>query len=1036
MTQASRLYWQAKIWGLLHDPPLKALRPAQRFGDEGPWADLACMADWHSPKKDRANSPLQGKWLEQINLSDLIASASDRASIGRLNQIPVQYDRNDGLEIRHLLSGASQTLQFAERPDRRAADALQQLEIDAIPQAIRESRDARKVFWWLWRCYPVAIAHALGDEKSHLLPAETRLPDGSLWSHTAMTAAIAGGLAGRYPKDENYPQKHATNVPESRPQVLSFTFTPVQDFVVASRKLRDLWAGSWTLHYLSARACWDLAWTYGPDVLLYPCLYAQPLIDLWLLEKYSDFSEWIDPPSDRALLTAGFPNVIAAILPDNGRTPKDGNSPLEAAAQQLSQSVTGHWRAIGQEALDFLQRGGNGQSSWSQGDRGLWDRWIASQWQPYWVAFPIGDPNQPLDQSPRKADPYQAWCEAQNDLTGLTRDNKSLLQPAEQTFVEQVFGLITDEGETATNPPQPSRASYRQPNLNVGSWWGYLFDATRAGLTAVKNARVWQLPTAFGPRSTISGFGPVMRSPNNSKNPNWATEDETRKFWTTPFGLFDGSEQLNPSETAKRVLPRILEQPTILGKRDENWRETVYQPDLSAGAAGWLRSRLEADDLDAIDRYSQACQHILNSFNWAQEAGDTPWGIPWIDDAPAGSDRALWQNAHNPRLLNAGWLVDDYPHEQERAAIREEIRKQVAQFFPGNNPTDWYAIAQGDGDGMGEWLKGTKLEPYKHYLPQALIGELDRLDSKTREAFKNFIETGKRMGPATHAALSRSLLDFSNQLVPYLTEDRYAGRLIYSGGDDVLAYTNLWEWDRWLWDIRQCFRGGEDPQGEFENTGHYWRGKADKVPHDLTQRPFFTLGQEATISFGLVLANQGIPLAIALQHLREAEEAAKDHGYWVEKDDKSHHYQKNAVQVRVLYQNGNILTATAKFETFKTWRSLLDFDGPEPALFEQAAEVWQQHPAPVADAIAPWTAGFCSRRDALADDTADQFQKALGETIVALYQTTAEKDRDREIRNWLKLAAFVLRKRHIKVPAQGSTQAATKITGNLGGQAA
>jgi len=24
-------------------------------------------------------------------------------------------------------------------------------------------------------------------------------------------------------------------------------------------------------------------------------------------------------------------------------------------------------------------------------------------------------------------------------------------------------------------------------------------------------------------------------------------------------------------------------------------------------------------------------------------------------------------------------------------------------------------------------------------------------------------------------------------------------------GDDVLAYTNLWEWDNWLWDIRQCF---------------------------------------------------------------------------------------------------------------------------------------------------------------------------------------------------------------------------------------
>ena len=44
----------------------------------------------------------------------------------------------------------------------------------------------------------------------------------------------------------------------------------------------------------------------------------------------------------------------------------------------------------------------------------------------------------------------------------------------------------------------------------------------------------------------------------------------------------------------------------------------------------------------------------------------------------------------------------------------------------------------------------------------------------------------------SHSALGRALLDFSNQLVPYLTEERYAGRLIYGGGDDVLAYTNLW----------------------------------------------------------------------------------------------------------------------------------------------------------------------------------------------------------------------------------------------------
>ncbi|MFM9158027.1 MAG: Cas10/Cmr2 second palm domain-containing protein, partial [Dolichospermum sp.] len=144
------------------------------------------------------------------------------------------------------------------------------------------------------------------------------------------------------------------------------------------------------------------------------------------------------------------------------------------------------------------------------------------------------------------------------------------------------------------------------------------------------------------------------------------------------------------------------------------------------------------------------------------------------------------------------------------------------------------------------------MKPYREYIP-------DGFEEKVRTAklpltnFPEFLAIQKRMGPSTHSALSRALLDFSNQLVPYLTQNRYAGRLIYGGGDDVLAYTNLWEWDKWLWDIRQCFKGAKDPRDEFSNDGDYWKfkGKSDQ----LVDRPLFTMGSEATISFGLVIAH-------------------------------------------------------------------------------------------------------------------------------------------------------------------------------------
>jgi CRISPR-associated protein Cmr2 len=266
------------------------------------------------------------------------------------------------------------------------------------------------------------------------------------------------------------------------------------------------------------------------------------------------------------------------------------------------------------------------------------------------------------------------------------------------------------------------------------------------------------------------------------------------------------------------------------------------------------------------------------------------------------------------------------------------------------------------------------------------------------------------MGPASHNALSRALLDFSNQLVPYLTEVRHAGRLIYGGGDDVLAYTNLWEWDSWLWDIRQCFKGGNDPQGEFAHDGDYWRWQGETLPKNLSSRPLFTMGSRASISFGMVLAHHSVPLAIALENLWAAEDGAKDH--------RSPQGQvKDAVQVRVLYGNGNILKATAKFEVFAQWRSLLDFPALDSALFEQAAEVWSQHPVPCAEAIIPWTRAFCSRREVFkGDDTLKvDFQKTLSEFLTMLYETTQTQHQETEVKNWLKLAAFVLRSRQIKV---------------------
>ncbi|MGD2184408.1 type III-B CRISPR-associated protein Cas10/Cmr2 [Lusitaniella coriacea] len=1044
-------FWQAKIQGLLHN-----INP-----------------DVLNSLLERGNAPLNRQQLEAIlqrtpagnHLAHLIAEASDRAVLNVARPFPPNLSPT----ATHLLSGERLTLTLegynsplgrlrngssnGSNPDAATAE---ETELDP--------RELQQIFWWLWRCLPEVASQEFG-EVALLIPAADVLPDASLWSHASMTAAMAGALMG-YRSSEAH-----------SPHIATFSFSPIQELIKASRKMRDFWAGSWVLHYLSAKVCWKLAQKYGPDSLIYPSLFQQPLIDRWLLSQHPDWTAWIDEPREGALLTAGFPNVITILLP------KDS---VRAAMQMARQTLLDEWKQVGHLVFEELR-----ERSWTrelEENSATWKGWLQNQWQTYWTALPIsvnsrggedagtrgrgdvekggddGETGRWGDAARESYEQLGLTCGAipEDRETDLKDWRDALNRLCNITGKQGLFKLKeeTKEDDIASSEIAFVRAVYQQNSsiqLNVGSWWPYVFDELRRAAGAVKGSRSWKIPTAFLPRSTVSGVGSVVypqhpERRNGRIDPNncHVTEGETARYWQRDGGLFSGIEELNATEVLKRGLHQVLFR--LLGEPEEPEASDRFKeayPDLSSGVAGWLRTHPEHRNY-----FATACHDIAEQFPWTQNpnaegASRTrrdrppallPWGIPWVDEAES--------NWLNPRLLNAGWLIDDYhppatdenipftPREQKehKQAKSRELRQFIGEYFkPGNNPTDWYVIAAGDGDGMSKWLRGDNLKNYGDYM----LEDSTMSDSAIQEAFDNLKKLKKRMGPSSHNAFSRALLDFSNQLVPYLTEQRYAGRLIYSGGDDVLAYTNLWEWDRWLWDIRECFRGARDPMedaetwrhgdaemgrgGCFGNTGDYWQWSNDsESPQDasgrdwqprLANRPLFTMGQhKSSLSFGVVIAHHSVPLAIALENLWEAESGAKGYEYGTAK--------KDAVQVRVLFGNGNILQATSRFAVFNQWQQLLNAEqwGIESALFEQATQVWSQHPAPVADAIAPWTKAFCDRRDSFQNhpDLRDSFQQTLAAYLSALYSTTPENKRDREIQNWLKLAAFMLRNRNIQ----------------------
>ncbi|MEO0804121.1 MAG: type III-B CRISPR-associated protein Cas10/Cmr2, partial [Cyanobacteria bacterium J06642_2] len=510
-------FWQAKLWGLLHDPLLKGL-----------YRDKAAQGYWQDLLETFQPS-------DSCQQADSIAVASDRPAWDVTGARGfVNYKEREGLQVSHLLSGRKLELTFTDITSASAEQdrTLGEREREALSQFKTDHPEATppETFWWAWRCLPVELANAYGEQLA-LLPADTRIPDCSVWSHNSLSAAIAGSLQGY------------NSEPGSRPYLGIFSFSPVQELIKASRKMQDFWAGSWLLHYLSAKVCWTWAQQYGPDSLVYPSLYAQPLIDTWLLEKWPHFQKWVSRPSPSQLLTAGFPNVLTVVLP---------SSRIEPAMQTAHQVLHGNWLDIGDRVWAELGK--------KQGvnEARLWKGWLKKQWQTYWTGLPLGDRDAELKKgqgkivAPTASNPganvpdlkqdFYDWVEVQNKACHL----RSLPKDAIAENLSWRSEAFPDEHLNQQRPTLAELTTYE--THTVGLWWSPTFDRLRQNLAAVKLPRTWELPTVFAPRSTISGIGPVLH-PNSTDTPqDWSSEADTKTFWTKTRGWFDGNEQLNATE--------------------------------------------------------------------------------------------------------------------------------------------------------------------------------------------------------------------------------------------------------------------------------------------------------------------------------------------------------------------------------------------------------------------------------------------------------------------------------------------------------
>jgi len=244
-----------------------------------------------------------------------------------------------------------------------------------------------------------------------------------------------------------------------------------------------------------------------------------------------------------------------------------------------------------------------------------------------------------------------------------------------------------------------------------------------------------------------------------------------------------------------------------------------------------------------------------------------------------GNNRELFRT-----LTRMPVLMDRISYEEETDDAQErELDKDIKDVL-GANPETYYALVLMDGDRMGAWLSGTEAELLPGYSDvlhtKAVDGLKDEFASDNRMA--EYLGSKRPITPARHQAISRALNNFSLHLAREVVEEKFTGKLLYAGGDDLLAMVSVADLPGLMLALRCLYSGIMLDNDEawqsltYRNEKlslHLRNGYAQK-----DKRLFAMMGPRATASIGAVIAHHKAPLGRVLRSLRAAERAAKNLG--------------------------------------------------------------------------------------------------------------------------------------------------------------
>jgi len=375
----------------------------------------------------------------------------------------------------------------------------------------------------------------------------------------------------------------------------------------------------------------------------------------------------------------------------------------------------------------------------------------------------------------------------------------------------------------------------RLPEEKYGSWLGRTLEA----LDARKQLRDFTPQDEPGEKSTISGEREALRGDGIDRS-------QIREFWrqlatghlSSNDISQDGSERLDAIDTIKRFAIRSSTLKEYLKTRD-------FPSTSSIATASFVERLLqEQDKLPALQDWLNATGGKL--------AIMSPKTIPYLRNLAdehrlsleilrRDGDLYFSTAFTSDRLRKDYWVIDPTEAEVmvEQGIHALSLLLKAADNLRISRPRPYYAIIQMDGDRMGRLL-------------------------------------GKVESPEDHTELSKALSDFSRNV-----QERYPGRLVYAGGDDVLAFAPL---------ARDVGTDEREPVTNIldlaDQLQTHYCGEVRASLRDEEQK------KNVSASVGIAIANHLTPLSFVRQAVNQAEKLAKNR------------YGRNALVITVIRASG------------------------------------------------------------------------------------------------------------------------------------